>query len=231
MPLVIRKRRYSRKSTRRTRSKKSTLVKRMPAFHLKRKFQWYVGSWTFATTTTSDFWKYLTLTPNASLSTLPSPGIPGWTNYATLFEQYKINAIKITFRPSYNVVNQQGSASAPPSAVMPYMTTVVDPEANTGPAGTYTSANLVGLQADGRSRTRALVKPVSIYIRNPMIYQDAGGIAGALRKAAPWVNTGYNPEHRGAHAFFHFQGFDTAPASSVDVYYTVYAEFRGMNAA
>lgn len=229
--MPIRKRvRRSRKLKRYLRKPRLSKTVRTPPFYLKRKFSWYVNSWAFATTTTADFWKYLSIQPSATIGTFPTQGIPGFSQYAVLFEQYRIKAIKYTFRPQFNVVNQPGNATVAQTQSLAYLTTCVDPEANTGPSGVYGSASLVALQADGRARTRTFTKPLTVYIAKPMVYQDAGGVAAALRRKAGWINTGYgNVDHRGVHVYWHQVGFDNNP-TSMDVYCTVYMEFKGMNA-
>lgn len=189
---------------------------------IKRTFN--LGYWQPSTVSTSDFWKYYTF----RFSDLPS-----YTEFQPLFDLYKINAIKVTFRPRFNsfdganttdttlpgITNQQGTN----------LHIVVDPySANTAPTGTYTRSNMNTFLENGKVRTYNGNKAVSVYFK-PTILDAIGD--GTVTRAikAPWLYTGgVGTQHYGFHAFAQDVNMTGTFGQSWDIFVTYYMQFKGL---
>ena len=60
----------------------------------------FSSTWSFGTAVTNDFWRYYTFTAG---------DIGGFTDFSGIFDEYRIAAVKVTFRPAYDsVINFTG---------------------------------------------------------------------------------------------------------------------------
>lgn len=180
----------------------------------------YIGTWTWANTTTNDFWRY----ENYSGS-----NINGFSEFAALFDEYKINAIKVTFRPSYDSVNAPTAAGAvaQPQA---YAHVVVDPESTVIPSGIYSQANLNTFLENSGVKTYTLNRPFSVYFKPKCLSQVLGGGTGSKIERPGWLRTS-DPtvNHRGFHMFIQQNAMlQTNTNVRLDQYVTVYAQFRNL---
>lgn len=191
----------------------------------------YLGSMTPNTVATYGFWQYRTvsLTNGFYDQTLSSMGgLSNYSEYQSIFDQYRLGAFKIVLRPRIIDMNQDQSA-ATLGRDMCYVTVVKDPTDNVSPTGTFTAATLNTFLECGKARTFRGDKPVTIYMK-PQVQEQYGG--GSNRYVKPqWTDltaTGVTMPHRGFHLFFHNQQMTSNVFNSYDVFITYYLKFRGM---
>lgn len=161
--------------------------------------------------------------------------LPNGTEYTNLFDQYKLNAIKVTFRPRYD--NFSGNDTV--DTVLPGITNqqgtmlhiIKDPRDTTGPSGTYTSANFNTFCEKGGVRSYQGIKPVTVYFK-PMINQTIEG-QNINRVPPKWINTndytaGTPVVYNGFHAFATDFNFNGSFGQGFDVFVTYYMTFKNM---
>lgn len=191
---------------------------------LKRTF--WLENWTFSTVTTNGFWRYYSFT----LSQLPS-----LSEFQSLFDQLKISAIKVTFRPRYDNFsgNDTTDTTSPGVTNAPgnYMHVIVDPKSLTTPSGLYTSSNLNIFMEQGNVRTYQGLRPFSVYFK-PMINQTVGAVQG-MRRRAPYLlidpaSGATGAPHYGFHVFQQDVNLTGTSVQSFDVYVTYYMMAKGV---
>lgn len=185
---------------------------------VKRTF-WY-ENWVPSTASTSGFWRNYAL----GLSNLPSVN-----EFTALFDQYRINSIKFTFRPRYD--NFSGNDTT--DTTLPNVTNqgqthlhcIVDPESTVTPSGTYSSSNLNSFLENGSVRSYDGNRAVNVYIRKPMV--NLNGVERRVK--APWLQCGQNAiQHYGIHVFAQDINLTGVFGQSWDVFVTYYMQFRGL---
>lgn len=222
--MAVKRRRSSRRMRRRTRRKTSKrMLRRKRSTPRVTSFKRTCWSTNFTPTaaSTSGFWVYFTTT-FASISNN--------AEYVALFDQYKINAVKYTFRPRYDsfagndttdttlpgVTNQGGTM----------VHTIADPTSNVVPTGLYGASNLNTFLENGNVRTRTGNKAFSVYFK-PMV--DDSMATGTERKRASWLpTTNTTIVHNGFHCFFQDVNLTGTFGQSFDIYITYYFQCRGM---
>lgn len=213
----------SKRPVKRTRRSFNVAVPRgikSPVMSVARTF--YTGSWAFGNGTTSDFWRYSSF----SLNTLPNV-----TEYTALFDEYKINAIKVQYRPSYDSVSLDADSAlttAPNFTVSAH--TLIDQESTTLPTGSYSSVVLNNFLENGKVRTRNGLKPFSVFYKPKMYAQVSGSGTAARPIASTWIRTSDTAAlHYGHHVFLQTNALviPTIPIR-YDCFVTFYAQFRGM---
>lgn len=176
----------------------------------------YGGAWTFGTATTNDFWRYNTVTMNQ---------MNNFAELANLFDEYKLCAVKQTWRPRYDSVNAPGAAGtvAQPQA---YAHIIMDPESTLTPTGTYNNTALNSFLEQGKVRSRTLNRPFSVYWKPKCSLQAA---VGTRRVYSPWLPTSTTTlSFGGYHMFLQQNNFDNTNTNIVlDSYVTFYLMFRG----
>jgi hypothetical protein len=208
---TIRKR-YKKRSMRMTRAVRPNTL------NVKRKF--YLASWTWTTTTTNDFWRYQTIIPS---------NIPNFAEYASVFDTYRINAIKYTYMPRYTDVEAASAGTTgTPTA---YAHFVVDSDSTILPSGIYGSATLNTLMENTRCVTRQLNKPFSIYYK-PKVMQGllGAGTAGFARRPPFIRSTETSTDHRGHHMYVQQNNFSASAAGNIvlDIFVTVYMTLKNV---
>lgn len=181
----------------------------------------YQGAWTFGTSTTSDFWRYFVYDMNA---------FNNFSDVAAVFDEYKINGIKVTFRPAYdNIQNQQGTGLA---LVQPqaYAHVIVDPASTIVPSGVYASTSLNTFLMSEGVKTKTLNKPFSVYYRPKVTDQVFGTGTSSVMRNSPWIrSTEYTPLYRGFHMYLQQNNFTTGNINiKLDMFVTFYAAFRNV---
>jgi len=222
--VYIRKRtfRVRRVAARRTyRKRRATYIRRRrapltraPRPHVllvKRKF--FSSTWTWNTTTTADFWRYPTFNMNM---------LPNISEYTSLFDEYKVNALKYTFLPRHNVATK--------GQLQGYMHYIIDPGSTMIPQGVYGQGTLNQVLENSGVKTRSCLRPINIYYKPKTLTQDLGGGTGARVITPGWYRTtDTNIDFRGFHCYINLPNFaSTAADVSFDVYITVYAQFKNM---
>lgn len=170
----------------------------------------YIGAWTFGTATTNDFWRYRTYNANQHFT--------NFTEISSLFDEYKINRIKITFRPRYNDVPIGGQPEA-------YAHVIVDPESKVTPSGTYTQATVNAFLENGNVRTFNLARAFSVYFRPKVLMSTPTGTVATFPK---YMNTTDNTVvHSGFHMFLMQNNMLTTNTNIIlDEFVTIYMSAR-----
>lgn len=212
------------------RRKKKLAVMRRPTRYVYRpqgvcniKRTFWLENWTLGTAATSNFWRYYAF----QLSSLPS-----YTELTALWDRYRLNAIKVTFRPRFDgfggenttdttlpgVTNQAGN----------YMHVINDPYSNVTPTGVYNSANLNSFLENGNVRSYRGLRPFSVYVK-PAIDTYVGTSATAARRRAPFLQTtNFNMVHNGFHIFAQDVNLTGVSGQSFDVFVTYYMTLKGL---
>lgn len=198
-------------------------VARVPRYLTQNKLvtkrTFYATNWTFSNATVAGYWQYFQF----DLSVVPN--LVEWTG---LFDEYKINAIKLTFRPRYDSVDV-GNAAAATSLPQAYLHYTVDPGNNAVPSGIYNSATLNSFLEHSGVKTRTLNRPVSIYFKPKILTEASGNIGGLVRNPGFIRTSNSNVAHRGVHVFLQQNNFATSNNQiALDVFYTYYITLRNM---
>ena len=213
MPMAPRGR--PQKRSRRKNRSKSVYV---PKLALKRTT--FSSTWSFGTATTNDFWRYYTFTAG---------DVGGFSDFADIFDEYKITGVKVTFRPAYDTVHNVAGVGAltQPQA---YAHVVLDNASVVVPSSTYTQANMNAFLENGGVKTYTLNEPFSVYV--PLKVSDAllGGGTSTRFIDAPWIRTNETGvSHRGFHMFLQQNSFATGNTNiKLDTFYTFYIQFRNV---
>lgn len=195
---------------------KRWLRSRTAQINYKRTF--WLENWTLSTASTNGFWRYYNFT---------AASIPNFTEISTLFDRYKVNALKYTFRPRYDGFDGANSTDVTPPGITNQQGNMVhivkDPFSNTTPAGTYTSSTLNTFMEQGNVKTYMGNRPFSVYFK-PTITQTIGGSA-IERCRAKWLLTQSSTvNHYGFHAFQQDVNLTGTSGQSYDVFVTVYMQ-------
>lgn len=177
-------------------------------------------TWVFSTATTSGFWRYYTWN---------NTNFNAFNEFSALFDEYKINALKYTFRPAYDTVDISVASGATPTGAQAYAHVVVDPSSTVIPSGTYTSAVLNGFLENSGVKTYTLNKPFSVYFKPKVQDQLLGGGTGTRTLRPTYIKTSEAVDHRGFHMFLQQNAVSTVnTAIKLDVFITAYATFRNL---
>lgn len=182
----------------------------------------YLTNWQPSTTTTNDFWKYY----QAGLSSMN-----GYTEITSLFDEYRIAAMKFEFYPRFDSFAGNDTTDATLPGVTNQSGTklhiLVDPSSTLSPTGTYTSANLNSLLENGKVRTYSGNCKVKVYFK-PKIYNTVSAVAGQMIRA-PWLRTDQSSiPHYGFHVFAQDNNFSGTFGQSWDVFVTYYVQARNI---
>lgn len=193
----------------------------------------YLGAFTPNSTTTNGFWQYRTVSLTKGFfdaSAASMGGLSNLTEYTSLFDLYKLGAVKITLRPNQqNMQSDQVLYSSSTTQNIPYVSICIDPTDNVSPTGVYNATTYNAFMEQGnRVRTKRADRTFSVYLK-PKVIEQYGN--GADRYVSPrWTrldNTaGQDMPHRGYHMFFHNQAF-SAGFMTYDVFVTYYLRFKG----
>lgn len=182
----------------------------------------YIGATTFSSASTSGFWQYRIM----SASQLPS-----FAELAAVFDEYKIGALKYTFRPRYDGYDANDPATSGSTSPLTMCTAHVinDPGSSMVPAGTYTSATLNTFLENGKVKSYPLTKPFSVYFRPKIATGALGGATGTICVASKWIKTlDDQVTHRGFHMFLQNNSMAATNGSVIlDTFVTFYMKVRG----
>lgn len=196
----------------------------------------YVGNPTFNTTTTAGFYSYVS-TSLSTAGTIGGTALTGLSNvseYAAVFDQYRINSITYEFVPRTGPYMQQQTVPSTGTSFADknYITILIDPYGRTNPTGTYTVSTYNAFQESGKPKMYDAGKKITVTIRNPKVV-DLTGNASAPRYLRPqWFDlssSGNNVPHQGMYIFAHCGQFTAANFPQVDVFVTYNISFRGMS--
>lgn len=190
----------------------------LPTMAFKR--TWYYGVFQPTTVTTAGFWQYFTI---------QFSNMPNVSEYTSLFDQYRINAIKWTFRPRYDSFAGNDTTDTVLPGVTNQMGTnihiIKDPMSTVTPTGTYSAGTLNSYLENGNVRSYNGNKAVTVYWK-PMI--DDALSTGTRRVKAPFIscNNSIVP-HAGFHVFFQDFNFSGTFGQQWDMFVTLYFQCRG----
>lgn len=188
----------------------------------------YFGVWQIGSATTNDFWKYETFTAQS---------INNFTEFKNVFDEYKVNAIKVTYRPrvdNYAAASEVAGGGVAGSTGTPLCTmhTLVDPSSTLAPSGTASMVTLNTYLENQGIRTRTLNKPVSVYYRPKCSDQLYGGSTTGRSVKGGWIKTFDDTvQYRGYHSFVSWPNFgtiNTFTLPALDVFVTFYVSFRNL---
>lgn len=179
----------------------------------------YVGNWTFGTASATNFWRYQSITAASAIN--------NFAELANVFDEYKINAIKWTYRPAYDSV-QAPSAAGTIAQPQGYAHVIIDPESIvTAPTGTYVSSNLNSFLENGGVKTYTLNRPFSVYWKPKIEMAAVNGTTAVRPRYLRTTNT--TEVHRGHHIFLQQNNFVQSNTNiSLDMYVTVYFTMRNL---
>jgi len=179
----------------------------------------YIENWTPSSATTGGFWRYYQFAPNQ---------IGNWTDYFNLFDQYKVAALKFTFRPRYD--NFSGNDTV--DTTLPGVTNqgltnvhvINDPYSTVSPTGVYNAATLNSFLENGNVKSYQGIRPVSVYFKPTINLTTEAG--NNMRRRAGWLNVNINNVHSGFHIFLQDTNLTGVFNQSFDVFITSYVMLR-----
>lgn len=193
-----------------------------PIISVQREF-WY-ESWTLNNVAVNNYWRYYSF----RLQDLPS-----YLDFAAPFDRFKINGIKVTFRPKYDnfagndtvdttlpgVTNQGGAR----------LSIINDPASNFAPAGVYGAGTYNIFLENGKARVANGNKDISVYFK-PMVNAETGGLSAGRRIRAPMLQCSQAAGlvHNGFHVYASDTNFTGVFGQTFDVYVTYYMTFTGL---
>lgn len=183
----------------------------------------YLTVWNPNTSSTVGFWQYM----SANLQ-----NITNYNEYTAVFDTYRINSLKFTFRPRYDSFagNDTTDTTLPGTTAQGGTNAhvIIDPKSSVTPTGTYTSANLNAFLENGKVRSYTGNKPFSVTVKYPTITDDVNSVTGAIFKRAPFLSTkNTNILHRGMHVFLQDTALTGVFNQSFDIFVTMNVTFRG----
>lgn len=205
----FRRRRYTRRMKRVPRQ-----IVRSSVANFKRTL--YYSNWSFSTASTSGFYRLFS----------PSFGdLPNVSEYTALFDQYKVNAIKITFLPKFG--STDAGTVATPGQDQAYIHYYVDPYSVVGPTGTYGTTSFSAFLEAGNNnvKSKKLDKPVSVYFKPKIADQGISGQYKFIK--CPWLSSSSTTtSFRQVFAYITDANFAAQTTVSVDVMMTYYFQCR-----
>lgn len=195
---------------------------KLPTYSLKRTF--WLENWSPNSGSVSGFWKYYVFDLNAL----------GWaTELSNVFDLYKINACKFTFRPRYdNFAGNDTTDTTFPGITNTggtHMHVIVDPYSQTTPTGVYNSGTLNSFFEQGNVRSYQGGRPFSVYYKPCIPQLTSSPSAATRRQKAPWLQlqTQRDILHTGFHVFAQDINLTGVFGQSWDVFVTVYMKLKG----
>lgn len=177
----------------------------------------YNGAWTMSTAATSGFWRY---------ETFSAGNINNFAELAQVFDEYKINGIKVTYRPRYDNIDGNTAAAG---LVQTTAHVVIDPDTtNTTPSGVYSAATLNGFLEQGdKVKSYTLNKPFSIYFKPKQLLSTPTGSIGSRPRFNKTTDTAVN--YRGYHIFLAQNNMVSSNNQVIlDQFITVYFSMRNL---
>jgi len=216
-PLYRRRRIVKRKFNIR-RSRMNRAQGNSSVFKVKRTF--WAQIWQPGTAAVNDYWRFFQYSAG---------NMPDFSQYASIYDSYKITGIKIYFMPrfdSFSGENRTTVGTTNNSGVR--VSFIKDPWTSTAPAGVYTSGTYNQFCENGAVQLRTGNKPFSIYFRPTIANTTAGGTNQLV--PAPWLPVTNNSiTHFGVHAFAHDHNFsgNNLASQAWDIHVTYYVKFKG----
>lgn len=215
------RRKYQKRGRKRTSKRMATRVPRsMPRTNstmIQRTT--FIETWSFNSVSIGGFWRYYTVAMSQ---------MNNWAEFKPVFDQYKINALKFTFRPRYD--SYEGANPVSPGLPLAYAHVIKDPASTNIPSGTYSLATVNSFLENGNVKTYPLNKSFSVYYRPKVNVQIfGGGTASSVKSSCFIKSTDDLVDHRGFHIFLQNNNL-TGTNSSVqlDVFCTFYISLKDL---
>lgn len=208
---------FKRVTKRKTFARRKRMYRRAGVTSVKRTF--YLENFNFDPSNTNGFWRLVGM----NAVTLPS-----FAEFQAVFDEYKINAIKFTYRPRYDtVVAGTGGAN-----IQCFAHTVIDPASTVVPAGTYSQATLNSFMENSGVRTHTLNKPFSVYYKPKVEKSVSNGVnqISTQMSPMPWCKTSAGGiALKGHHIFLQQNNFSNQSGIiNLDTYVTLYMQFKNL---
>lgn len=213
------KRRIRKRMTRKTRVYRNIPV-RNSVMKYKRKF--FLENWQPSTVATSNFWRRY----NQSLSNIPNSG-----DLVNFFDFYKVCAIKLELIPRFNSFDGSNTTDTTAPGVTNQAGTFVhvcyDLRSITSPSGVYTSSTYNNFAEQGRIKTYAGNRKITIYYK-PVITSLYAGNQTDQYTSVKWLPTSqtaltlYGPQ-----IFMQDPNFNGSFGNSYDIFVTQYVMLKG----
>nr|WPR18739.1 MAG: capsid protein [Chemarfal virus 2] len=196
---------------------------RNAVMNITRKF--HVYSWTPGTASTNDFYR-------RNFTTLSA--VPNNAEIVSMFDYYRIRAIKFTWIPRYNGFNGNDTTDIIPNGVTNQGQVNVilgyDKYSNTTPVGSYSQATINTMLETGRCKLLRNSNQMFSQYATPTTNEDVSQTTGNYKRA-PWLNTINNlvPHYTGYIAVYdsNFSGANL-PYQTYDLFITVYMQVKGL---
>jgi len=191
----------------------------------------WIGQIAPSSAATGNFWTYQAPSLDSAWAdaSVTLGGLSNKAEYTPLFEMYKVNGIRLHFKPrltNYNM-DQQVPTAGVTLQTMPYVSVITDPRSNVTPSGPYNATTINTFLEQGNVKTRRGDRPFSIYVR-PYVTEQFGGGATRYIKS-PWTDaTLTNTPQRGYHIMFHNQNMASNMFNLYDIFATYYLQWKGM---
>lgn len=179
--------------------------------------------WQPSVATTADFWKHYSF----RLQDLPS-----YTELTALFDQYKINAIRVKFVPRFDSFSGENITDTTAPGITNQSGTqlhiIKDQRTTVSPTGTYSRTTLNTFLENGKVRTYTGTRPVTVYFK-PAVINNVGASAQAAFLWSPWLQTSSTDiQHWGFQAFASDQNLNGSFGNAFDVFVTYYMMVKGL---
>lgn len=183
---------------------------------------WFDSAWPFSTVTTAGYYRVF----RPSFADIPNSG-----EYVSLFDNFSITGIKITFHPRVSDVTVGATTTTAITSNQMYITMATDPETDPViiPTGLYSNTTYnYFLERQAHPKTFKLDRPRSMFFR-PKIAKDDNN--GREMRTPGWLSlqTSQNEPHSSLWAFIHDYNFSNTPPNGfgVDIQYTFYFKCKG----
>lgn len=222
----VRRKTYTRKNFRVPRPRK------MSNNYLSVKRSFYAGIVSPSTASTPGFWSFLAPSLNSAglLFNTTLTGLPNVGEYSSLFDTYKLSAIKYRLVPRTGPFSQDQTIPSTGTTFLdkPNISILYDPKNTLAFAGTYSPTTYNVFTELGNVKRFRGDRDINIYMK-PLIQEQYG--SGAIRYMKPRFTAmdaaGLAMPHRGTMVFFHQNAWTSTSLPSFDVYVTYYMQFRG----
>lgn len=168
-----------------------------------------------------------TFTANSYVFTLSA--LPGASEFTALFEQYKINAVKLTFIPFFNSMDSEQQldnvASARSWTTTPRVFTCIDKD------GAPPTSETLFLERGNMRLVKRPLDSFSIYISKPCVQFGTANllaITGGAPKPSPWIDCdNFNIQHWGCAIGAQMPASSAGTSFIYSVVATYYMQFKG----
>lgn len=209
----------TRRRVRRRTARKPRISRGMPKVsHFALMQKRYQENWAFSPLTTAGFWRYFTFTANQ---------INDWSEFRNVFDEYRINGIKVEMRPCYDSVDL---SIVTPSTLLGSVHVAVDPISTYVPIGVPGPGSLnLMLQQAQSVKTYKSDQVVKYYVKPKIMRQVFGGGTAGETTASTWLKCDGSEAvpHRGVHVYIQPYNWLTPTTINYDIFVTYYMQFRG----